>query len=154
DLEAQVVKAAGETELRPLHPVVDGDEIVVDVGVVPSPGARALRRLEAVRARHPIGLLRVPAEVPAEEHGPDLGCGERNGLAPELGGEGLGGEALAAPVGGRRAVRHAVGPEPRTVEAEAGVGLGGAPVLEGRVLAPYDELDGEALRDGERNGEN
>ena len=41
DFQRQVVEQPREAELVPLHPVVDRDEVVVDVGIVVEAGARA-----------------------------------------------------------------------------------------------------------------
>src|SRR5262245_49481688 len=57
DFQGQIVEQPREAELVPLHPMVQRDEVVVDIGIGVVAGTRRLILAEAMRARHTVGLL-------------------------------------------------------------------------------------------------
>src|SRR5260370_41437946 len=69
DFQRQIVEQPREAELVPLHPVMQRDEVVVDIGISVIPGARRRRRPEPMCRRDRAARLGVPREVIAEEDG-------------------------------------------------------------------------------------
>src|SRR5262249_52476385 len=63
DVDGEVVERSREPELVPLEPVVNGDEVVIDIRVVPHARACAIAALEAMLRRYLEALLGIPAEV-------------------------------------------------------------------------------------------
>ncbi len=70
DFQRKVVEQTSETELRILEPVMDRDEVAVDVRIVIQADLRPLRpALEPVLLRHPQAVGRIPGQVVAQEDG-------------------------------------------------------------------------------------
>ena len=86
DFQRQIVEQPGEAELVPFHPVMNGNEIVVDIGEIIVARARAPCVLaKAMCARHRMARLRIPREIVAEEHRARAARLERIGIRPEIG---------------------------------------------------------------------